>query len=68
MQFFARVSQQLYAKLPETRVSLCKQVHCDRELLRSMHRPWAELIRPLKAELDPQGLLTSRHLEMLLGP
>jgi FAD/FMN-containing dehydrogenase len=68
VQFFARVSQQLYAKLPETRVSLCKQVHCDRELLRSMHRPWAELIRPLKSELDPQELLTSRHLEMLLGP
>lgn len=67
IQFFARVSQQLYAKLPETRVSLCKQVHCEPELLRSMHRPWIELIRPLKAELDPHQLLTSRHLELLLG-
>lgn len=68
IQFFARVSQQLYAKLPQTRVSLCKQVHCDRELLRSMHRPWLDLILPLKAELDPKQLLTSRHLELLLGP
>lgn len=66
LQFFARVSQELHAKLPQTRVSLCKQVHCDGEILRRMHRPWIELITRLKAETDPENLLTSRHLETLL--
>jgi FAD/FMN-containing dehydrogenase len=68
LRFFERVSQELYAKVPQTRVSLCKQVHCEPELLRSMHRPWVELIGRLKAETDPHQLLTSRHLELLLGP
>lgn len=67
LRFFECVSRELYAKLPESRVSLCKQVHCEQELLRRMHHPWIELIGRLKAELDPQHLLTSRHLEMLLG-
>lgn len=67
IRFFERVSEELYAKIPEIRVSLCKQVHCDRELLRRMHRPWIEIVGRLKTELDPQWLLSSRHLEMLLG-
>lgn len=68
IRFFERVTEELYTNIPETRVSLCKQVHCDRDLLRRMHRPWIEAVGRLKAELDPQGLLSSRHLEMLLGP
>jgi hypothetical protein len=31
VRFFARVTDELHAKIPKARVSLCKQVHCDRE-------------------------------------
>lgn len=67
IQFFRKVSQVLYQRIPETRVSLCKQVHGDVDLLRDMHRSWIELVGGLKRDLDPHQLLTSRHLEMLLS-
>jgi hypothetical protein len=67
VRFFARVTEELHAKIPEARVSLCKQVHCDRELLRNMHRSWIDVVGRLKAQTDPNHLLTSRHLQALLG-
>jgi hypothetical protein len=67
VRFFARVTKELHEHIPEARVSLCKQVHCDRALLRSMHRPWIELVGGLKAQTDPEQLLTSRHLQALLA-
>ncbi len=67
IEFFGRVTRVLYERIPETRVSLCKQVHCDAVLLRQMHAPWIELMGRYKTQLDPAGLLTSRHLETLLG-
>lgn len=65
--FFQKVSQVLYERIPETRISLCKQVHGDVSMLRDMHRDWIALVSGLKKEVDPHSLLTSRHLEMLLG-
>jgi FAD/FMN-containing dehydrogenase len=67
VRFFTQVTQELHARLPETRVSLCKQVHCERELLQRMHHPWIELVGRLKAQTDPAHLLTSRHLQALLA-
>lgn len=67
LAFFHQVTKSAYDNWPEVRISLSKQVHCERALLRSMHRPWIELIGTLKAQVDPQNLLWSRHLEELLG-
>lgn len=67
LDFFRTVSQVLYERIPETRVSLCKQINCEPSLLRAMHRPWIEVIGGLKRGLDPFNVLTSRHLETLLG-
>ena len=64
--FFKQVSHTLYEQLPAVRISLCKQVHCDRDVLRRMHRGWADLMQHYKSQVDPRGVLTSRHLEMLL--
>ena len=66
-RFFARVTEELHAKIPEARVSLCKQVHCDPELLRNTHRSWIDVVGRLKAQTDPNHLLTSRHLQALLA-
>lgn len=66
-QFFREVSEQAYGISGGARVSLSKQIHCDAKLLRRMHKPWVDLIAPLKARVDPDGLLASRHLDVLLG-
>jgi hypothetical protein len=67
VEFFRKVSDRLLVDLPTARVSLCKQVHCPNETVRRMHAPWIELIGALKARVDPKGVLTSRHIRMLLG-
>lgn len=65
--FFHRVTESAFEKFPEVRVSLSKQVHCERGLLRQMHKRWIERIHALKAQVDPKSILCSQHLDELLG-
>jgi FAD/FMN-containing dehydrogenase len=65
-EFFSMVSRESHRKIDHCRVSLCKQIHCDPSVLREMHAPWAALVATLKSQVDPDGLLRSRHLDALL--
>lgn len=50
---------------PGARVSLCKQIHADTEVVRSMHVDFVSRLQRLRSEVDPQGLLSSRLLREL---
>jgi FAD/FMN-containing dehydrogenase len=65
-QFFREVSRVALQSSFDARVSLCKQIHCDREVLTTMHRSFRELIVGLKRRVDPEGMLISEQLRMLL--
>lgn len=65
-QLLEKFSRSCHEEFGDVRVSLCKQLHCDREILRAMHKSWIDLILPLRERLDPQGRIISRHLQTLL--
>jgi hypothetical protein len=60
--FFRDVTRECRQFSPGARVSLCKQIHTENEVLRSMHSSFISPLKALRAEVDPQGLLTSRLL------
>ena len=63
--FLARFSRLVWERVPSCRVSLCKQIHCDTDMLRAMHASWIETIRGWRAQTDPEGLLRSRFMAKL---
>jgi len=63
--FFRDVSRDCRSFSPGARISLCKQVHADDEVLRSMHKGFVSAVQTLRAEVDPTGILTSRMLTSL---
>lgn len=67
IEFFQNVTRVAHRDIPGCRISLSKQVHCEPVLLRQMHREWVRLIEPLRARVDPDRILTSQHLDALLG-
>jgi hypothetical protein len=54
-----------HAELRDCRVSLCKQIHCDADVLQAMHAEWIATIRRWRAQCDPTDLLGSRCLAQL---
>ena len=63
--FFREVSRRANDANPEFRVSLCKQLHCDGQVLRRMHARYIEQIAALRREVDPTGLINSRFWRVL---
>jgi hypothetical protein len=47
---------------PGTRVSLCKQIHAEPEVLRSMHRSIVTELERLRSVVDPERVVRSRFL------
>lgn len=62
-KFLEHVS--LRARRLGVKVLLLKQAACDESALRDMHRPFVEALRPVRREVDPGGLLTSKFLAKL---
>jgi hypothetical protein len=58
-------SHRAHAELRDCRVSLCKQLHCDAEILKDMHADWITAIRRARAHCDPAELLGSHCLAQL---
>lgn len=63
--FLRAFTHRAHAQLRDCRVSLCKQIHCDEDVLRDMHRGWIDAVRRCKSVYDPEGVLTSRCLAQL---
>jgi hypothetical protein len=64
-QFLCEVSRKVHEEWG-VKVLLVKQAHCPDDTLRVMHRPFITTLRAIKAEIDPNSVLTSRLLERLL--
>lgn len=67
-RFFSQVSREGFEKIRNCRVSLCKQIHCEPDVLYDMHASWRQLVGPLREKTDPDAVLGSRHLDALLFP
>jgi hypothetical protein len=64
-EFFLEVTTRCPEFSPGARVSLCKQIHADEATLRGMHVDFASAVQRLRAEVDPDKILTSRMLTAL---
>lgn len=65
--FVRELSRVAFAKNPRFKLMLLKQTACDDDLLRAMHAAYLAQLRQLKAQVDPEQILTSRLLLRLLG-
>lgn len=66
-EFLREVTARAPEFSPGARVSLGKQIHAKDTDLRQMHRGFAEAVTRLRDRTDPNRLLTSRMLRILLG-
>jgi FAD/FMN-containing dehydrogenase len=61
-EFARTVTREARRFAPGTRISLCKQIHGDGEIVCEMHQNYISLMRRLRAQVDPDGILASRFL------
>lgn len=61
-EFARTVTREAPGFAPGTRVSLCKQIHAEPEVLREMHRDYVAKLERYRAVVDPAGLLHSKFL------
>jgi hypothetical protein len=60
---FARaVTREAPGFAPGARVSLCKQIHAEPEVLGAMHQDYVERLERYRALVDPAGIVKSRFL------
>jgi FAD/FMN-containing dehydrogenase len=64
-EFARAVTRDAPSFAPGTRVSLCKQIHAEPEVLRAMHRDYANRLEHYRALVDPAGIVRSRFLAEL---
>lgn len=64
-EFCREVTRRCRDFSPGARVSLCKQVHAEETVLRSMHADFRATVHRLRARVDPARVLTSRLLAAL---
>lgn len=64
--FLSKVTQRAYEELG-VNVLLLKQAHCETKLLRDMHDGFMRVLEPLRKQVDPHQVLTSRLLARLTG-
>lgn len=63
---FARtVTREARRFAPGARVSLCKQIHADADVLNDMHRDYAARLDHFRALVDPERVIHSRFLTAL---
>ncbi len=63
---FARtVTREAPTFAPGSRVSLCKQIHAEPDVLRAMHRDYASRLEHYRAIVDPDRIIQSRFLAEL---
>jgi FAD/FMN-containing dehydrogenase len=61
-EFARTVTREAPRFAPGSRVSLCKQIHAEPEVLREMHRDYVARLEHYRAIVDPARVLKSRFL------
>jgi hypothetical protein len=64
-EFARTVTREAPRFAPGSRVSLCKQIHAEPDVLRAMHRDYASRLDHYRAIVDPERIIQSRFLAEL---